>query len=134
MGVQGSRISLNASSNDNVAFNGRQLPLSTILRKSFHNLGCRRAKLFYLLVGDQVPDYFLWQHCLGIRAPAFECEESEPADEKSDCEEVQPAEGSLQGKCSLLHLSSCHGGSWEEGLLLSVTHCHLFQHRSGVGL
>ena len=113
VGVQGSRISLNASSNDNVAFDGRQptsqLPLSRILWKSFHNLGCGNGRIFHLLVGHQVPDYFLWQQRLGLRAPAFEGEESEPADEKGDCEDVQPAECSLQGKFSLLHLSFCHG-------------------------
>ena len=62
----------------------------------------------HLLVIHQLPDHFLWQHSICIGSPTLEGDQTEPADEETSCEDMEPAENSLEWKSSSFDLFLFH--------------------------
>ena len=55
-----------------------------------------KLKHSHLLVVHQLPDHFFRQHFICIGSPTLEGDQTEPADEEASCENMEPAENSLQ--------------------------------------
>ena len=82
-----------------------------------------KCQLSHLLVIHQLPDHFFRQHSVCIGLPTLEGDQTEPADEEASCEDMEPAESSLEWKSSSFDLFSRHRQwSREKRLLLPISH------------
>ena len=67
-----------------------------------------KHQLSHLLVIHQLPDHFFRQHSICIGSPTLEGDQTEPADEETSCEDMEPAENSLEWKSSSFDLFLFH--------------------------